>query len=62
MMSTKMRLELKCLTIFVKWCRLMDIFYTKIGLENRAKLWCLRGCYAFIKFMNKCSAVFSTNN
>lgn len=62
MMSTKMRLELKCALIFMKWCWLMHNFYTKIGLENRAKLWFLRGFYAFIKFMNKYSNVLKTNN
>ena len=61
MMSTKMRMKLKCTMIFVEWCRLMNHFYIKIGLENRAKLWTLRGIYAFIKFMNEYSRIYSTN-
>lgn len=62
MMSTKMKLELKCVMIFAKWCRLMMSFYDRIGLENRSTLWFLRGFYAFIKFMNKYSNIYSTNN
>ena len=51
MMSTKMRLKFKFAIALFEWCRLMERFYTKIGLENMATRWFIRANRIFCKFM-----------
>lgn len=55
MMSTKMRMRMKfkCGMALFKWCKFMDIFYTKIGLENMSLRWYKRSCRIFFKITNE---------